>query len=222
MAGEGTTEELTVTTVGARVRCKDNTGTVMYYGKVEFVDKVVVGVALDEPLGKHDGSVGGRAYFACKDGHGIFCKVKHLQLLPDVEQDQALSKPAVVNLAPPATPEEEAKLAELQAALGALRRKQAKIAAKTEALVAEYGDAAAIKTSAREAAALIRGLEDKRNALADRAKTEAEALAAAEASLATTRALIEDKTQYMAETLTPALEAAAAELAKQQSIQEER
>lgn len=73
-----------VTTLGARVRCRDKLGTVMYYGKPMFLggEKAVVGVALDEPVGKHDGSVLGERLFTCPDNHGIFCKAKHLVLAP--------------------------------------------------------------------------------------------------------------------------------------------
>lgn len=64
-------------TVGARVDldsypCK---GTVRFVGSVTSPKgdtQFMLGIELDEPCGKNDGSVGGRRYFTCKQGHGVF------------------------------------------------------------------------------------------------------------------------------------------------------
>lgn len=53
---------------------KGHRGTVAYVGATLFATGKWVGVILDEAKGKNDGTVQGRKYFTCDEGHGIFVR----------------------------------------------------------------------------------------------------------------------------------------------------
>lgn len=50
-------------------------GIARYVGMIDGKDGDWVGVALMEKVGKHNGSVNGKSYFACEDGYGIFIRI---------------------------------------------------------------------------------------------------------------------------------------------------
>ncbi|KAM8833697.1 dynactin subunit 1 isoform 7-T10 [Synchiropus picturatus] len=62
---------------------KGQCGTVAYIGTTSFASGKWVGVILDEPKGKNDGTVQGKRYFTCEENHGIFVRQSQIQLVDD-------------------------------------------------------------------------------------------------------------------------------------------
>ncbi|KAM6917757.1 CAP-Gly domain-containing linker protein 4 isoform 2-T2 [Lycodopsis pacificus] len=55
------------------------TGVVQFYGKTSFAPGLWLGIELDKPSGKNDGSVGGVRYFCCPPNHGVFAPPSRVQ-----------------------------------------------------------------------------------------------------------------------------------------------
>merc|ERR1719199_890527 len=49
-------------------------GTVLFIGATQFSPGEWVGVELDKPLGKNDGTVKDHRYFECRKNHGLFVR----------------------------------------------------------------------------------------------------------------------------------------------------
>lgn len=74
------------TQIGDRVSVRNLTGTVRFIGETEFASGVWIGVELDDPVGKNDGSVQGVRYFELADDKkgamfGIFSKYEEVRKL---------------------------------------------------------------------------------------------------------------------------------------------
>lgn len=54
----------------------DRRGTISYIGPVPEIPGIGswIGVTLDEPTGKNNGSVKGKQYFECSDNYGVFVR----------------------------------------------------------------------------------------------------------------------------------------------------
>ncbi|MGH0144646.1 UNVERIFIED_CONTAM: hypothetical protein FKN15_048499 [Acipenser sinensis] len=82
--------------VGEHVCIGSKTGTIHYVGLVDFSEGMWVGVELDLPAGKHDGTVQGKEYFHCASGHGVFVKPSRLSRAPNkVKQHSSTSRSQV-------------------------------------------------------------------------------------------------------------------------------
>ncbi|XP_075976205.1 kinesin heavy chain 73 isoform X4 [Anticarsia gemmatalis] len=57
-----------------QLRLSSSTGVIAYAGPTHFANGTWIGVELDAPTGKNDGSVGGTRYFECRARHGIFVR----------------------------------------------------------------------------------------------------------------------------------------------------
>ncbi|EFO93819.1 CRE-DNC-1 protein [Caenorhabditis remanei] len=60
--------------IGTRVKTSSGNGKIVFIGKTSFQDGEWVGVILDTPTGKNNGTVQGVEYFQCEPNYGVFVK----------------------------------------------------------------------------------------------------------------------------------------------------
>ncbi|XP_069764421.1 kinesin-like protein KIF13A isoform X2 [Narcine bancroftii] len=71
-------------TLGGRASVGNNkSGTIRYVGAVDFSAGVWVGVELDTPAGKHQGTIQGKEYFRCNPSCGVFVRPSRLIQVPN-------------------------------------------------------------------------------------------------------------------------------------------
>eukprot|EP00056_Hartaetosiga_gracilis_P002021 m.49899 g.49899 ORF g.49899 m.49899 type:complete len:192 (+) comp10875_c0_seq2:419-994(+) len=97
MAAKAQEEEELIGAMKVGDRCEVSTatgthrGAVKYLGTTKFKDGKWVGVQLDEPFGKNNGTVKGETYFVCPEKYGVFLKPKSVRVGDYPEEDIDLS-----------------------------------------------------------------------------------------------------------------------------------
>ncbi|RDD38595.1 Dynactin subunit 1 [Trichoplax sp. H2] len=66
-------------------------GTVAYIGSTSFAPGKWVGIILDEPKGKNNGTVQGKRYFTCEDNFGMFVRPTQINILEEVPSTDVTS-----------------------------------------------------------------------------------------------------------------------------------
>ncbi|KAG8249941.1 Dynactin subunit 1 [Homalodisca vitripennis] len=71
--------------IGLRVEVtgKGVQGEVAYLGTTGFATGKWVGVILDEPKGKNNGTVQGKTYFQCRENYGMFVRQSQLTIIDE-------------------------------------------------------------------------------------------------------------------------------------------
>ncbi|XP_003384705.1 PREDICTED: dynactin subunit 1-like [Amphimedon queenslandica] len=79
---------------GLRVLVKDKNleGTIRFFGNTEFAPGKWVGVELDDPKGKNNGSVKDKVYFECREKHGLMVRSLQIESLGDVPSSTLVPK----------------------------------------------------------------------------------------------------------------------------------
>lgn len=85
--------------IGDRVLVdKNRTGSVAFYGELDFSSGDWVGIVLDEPSGNHDGKIHGREYFHCAPQHGLFVRPQRLRKIANMMQQLSTSRSPTPNI----------------------------------------------------------------------------------------------------------------------------
>lgn len=79
--------------IGTRVKTSSGNGKVVFTGQTQFQEGDWVGVILDTPTGKNNGTVKGVEYFQCEPNFGVFVKASAVEL-EDSMKKSGLKAPA--------------------------------------------------------------------------------------------------------------------------------
>lgn len=66
--------------VGDVVNYGSKRGKIVYIGEVHYTRGIMIGMIMDDPVGKNDGSVKGQRYFKCSPGYGLMVRAVDLSL----------------------------------------------------------------------------------------------------------------------------------------------
>lgn len=84
--------------IGSRCTANDVDGYVRFVGETDFSGGIWIGVELDLPVGKNDGSIQGKRYFSCGSEHGVF--VRPVKVVLHKEADLSAGRAAASNEPP--------------------------------------------------------------------------------------------------------------------------
>ncbi|KAI0095020.1 dynactin [Irpex rosettiformis] len=82
--------------LGAIVEIPVGRGVVRFCGSTDFAPGKWVGIELDEPSGKNDGTVQGVRYFSCKLPHGVFIRPSQVKVLSAAPEPTHAPAPVLV------------------------------------------------------------------------------------------------------------------------------
>ncbi|XP_076166866.1 dynactin subunit 1 isoform X2 [Ptiloglossa arizonensis] len=109
--------------VGQRVEVpgKDCQGVIAYIGHPSFASGKWIGVILDEPKGKNNGTIKGQSYFKCAENHGMFVRQSQLILLDEAGNRAEPVSPSSAGSS--ATTPDEASVARARSRLNSTHRR---------------------------------------------------------------------------------------------------
>ncbi|KOX69877.1 Dynactin subunit 1 [Melipona quadrifasciata] len=109
--------------IGQRVEVpgKDCQGVIAYIGYPSFAPGKWIGVILDEPKGKNNGTIKGQCYFKCAENHGMFVRQSQLILLDEAGNRTEPASPSSAGSS--ATTPDETSAARARSRLNRVRRK---------------------------------------------------------------------------------------------------
>jgi len=75
--------------VGCLVKISGLRGVVRYIGPSDTKPGTWIGIELEKPKGKNNGTIGGKKYFNCKEMHGLFANINDFYAAKGVVEDVA-------------------------------------------------------------------------------------------------------------------------------------